>query len=78
MTIKTNYNTLGEFLHETRTNKLLLTQEEISQDIGITRVYYGQIERNQMTSLSTRTIKKIAYVFRVSPKSIVELLNKGK
>ena len=50
-----------------------LTQEQMSNLIGINRCLYNQIE-NGKTDISSRTIQKIAKVLKITPDTIVDLI----
>lgn len=63
---------LGELLKKYR-NDQALTQQQMAARIGINRCLYTQIE-NGKKNISNTTIQKIAYVLKMNPSSIVDLL----
>lgn len=63
---------LGKLLKKYR-NDQALTQQQMAVKIGINRCLYTQIE-NGKKNISNTTIQKIAYVLKMNPSSIVDLL----
>lgn len=63
---------LKELLKEYRKNHAF-SQKEMAEIIGINRCLYNQIEKGK-TSISGRTIKKIANTLNTKPSYIVDML----
>ena len=63
---------LNELLRQYRKDHAL-SQEEMANQIGINRCLYNQIEKGK-TSISGRTIKKIANTLNTKPSYIVDML----
>lgn len=69
--------TLGELLKRYRELKLL-TQQEMADLIGITRVTYIKIENDKSKNVSCATLKKISAVLDKDIERISRIYMKGK